>query len=63
MSNSSHFDIEKLWEPFYVGEQSRSKELSGTGLGLPIVKALAEKYGYDYGCHRIDSRITFYITF
>ena len=26
-------DLERIWEPFYVGEKSRNKALSGTGLG------------------------------
>lgn len=36
------------WEPFYVGDASRNKNLSGTGLGLYIVRSLLEKYGVVY---------------
>lgn len=38
-------EIEKLWEPFYVGEPSRHKQRSGTGLGLSIVRAILHKHG------------------
>ena len=37
-------DMEKIWIPFYVLEKSRDKNFSGTGLGLPIVKEILEKY-------------------
>ncbi|MFS0783703.1 sensor histidine kinase [Bacillus sp. 1P06AnD] len=40
--------IEQLWEPFFVGEESRSKELSGTGLGLSIVRAILEQHHAHY---------------
>lgn len=37
-------DIERIWEPFYVVEKSRSKEVGGTGLGLAIVKEVLDKH-------------------
>ena len=37
--NAEHMkDIDKIWEPFYVLESSRSKDHSGTGLGLAYRK-------------------------
>lgn len=56
-------DPVQLWEPFYVGEVSRNRNLSGTGLGLSLVRAAARQYGYEYGCRMEDGRIIFTITF
>lgn len=36
-------DASRLWEPFYVEESSRHKEMSGTGLGLTIVKTILRR--------------------
>lgn len=50
-----------LWEPFYVGEASRNKELCGTGLGLSIVHELLEKYGGEHSCKMENEKIVFYM--
>ncbi|MGL4737860.1 MAG: HAMP domain-containing sensor histidine kinase [Cellulosilyticaceae bacterium] len=47
------------WEPFYVGETSRNKNLSGTGLGLYIVRSLLQKYGVVYGVHLKEQEVVF----
>lgn len=36
-------DVERIFEPFYRGKMQRS--IPGTGLGLPIVKRVAEAHG------------------
>ena len=56
-------DPEQLWEPFYVGEESRNKNMSGTGLGLSMVRSIAEKYGYGCTCLTEKGKIEFIITF
>jgi len=38
-------DIEKVFNRFYRVDKSRSRQTSGSGLGLPIVKALVNKLG------------------
>lgn len=61
--NASHINIDRLWEPFYVVEESRNKEISGTGFGLSIVKELSQKYDLGYSCHIKENIITFRIIF
>ncbi|WP_127580459.1 sensor histidine kinase [Paenibacillus koleovorans] len=39
--------LERIFEPFYCVDKSRSRELGGSGLGLSIVKAVIEKHGGD----------------
>ena len=56
-------DTERIWEPFYVAEESRNKDMSGTGLGLPIVKAAAERCDAVLSCKAGEGRIVFEILF
>lgn len=61
-TKSEALDLVKIWLPYYVGEQSRNKNLSGTGLGLTIVKKICEKLQYSIECTRKDGKITFTLT-
>lgn len=56
-------DIENIWKPFYVLEKSRSKELSGTGLGLTIVRTILEENNFGCRVEICDGMIEFYIIF
>lgn len=38
-------ELEKVFEPFYRIESSRSRETGGTGLGLTIARNIAEQHG------------------
>ena len=45
-----------LWEPFFVAEGSRNSTLSGSGLGLSIVRAAANAIGASYHCEITDGQ-------
>lgn len=38
-------DLSRLFERFYRGEQSRAREMGGSGIGLSIARAIAEAHG------------------
>ena len=38
-------ELEKVFEPFYRVEGSRSRDTGGTGLGLTIARGIAEAHG------------------
>ncbi|MGL5694476.1 MAG: histidine kinase dimerization/phospho-acceptor domain-containing protein [Peptostreptococcaceae bacterium] len=54
-------EIYNMWKPFYVLEESRSKELSGTGLGLSIVKEILDAHKFEYGIDINEGKIEFFI--
>ncbi|MGE8000397.1 histidine kinase dimerization/phospho-acceptor domain-containing protein [Lysinibacillus sp. NPDC093190] len=56
-------DISRIWQAFYVGESSRDKNFSGTGLGLATVKSLVEQLGYSAQATLSNSKIIFKIDF
>jgi signal transduction histidine kinase len=40
-------DIERVFEPFYRREPSRSRKTGGIGLGLAVVRSIARGHGGD----------------
>jgi signal transduction histidine kinase len=50
-------DLPFIFERFYRGEKSRSREHGGAGIGLAIVKELIEAHGGSVGAELVDGRI------
>ena len=55
-------DLPHLWEPFYRGDQGRSRDTGGTGLGLAIVRAAAGAHGGTWGAENLPGGVRFWIT-
>lgn len=52
-------DIEKLWQPFFRKDSSRSNNHNSSGLGLSLAKAAATRNGIELFAELKDSLITF----
>lgn len=55
--------LDKLWTRFYKVDKSRTREYGGTGIGLSIVKAIAEALNSEYGVINYDNGVVFYFDF
>ena len=55
-------DLPQLFEPFYRGDKSRSRESGGTGLGLAIVRAAAQAHGGGCAVENRDKGVAFTVT-
>lgn len=51
-------DLPFIFERFYRGEKSRSRESGGAGIGLAIVKEVAGVHGGNVGAHSVDGLTT-----
>lgn len=56
-------DLPHLFEPFYRGDKSRSRDSGGTGLGLAIVQAAVRAHGGSCGAENTGSGVTFRLSF
>jgi signal transduction histidine kinase len=50
-------DLPYLFERFFRGEKSRSRQHGGAGIGLAIVKELIEAHGGTVGAELTDGRV------
>ena len=53
--------LEKLWNPFFILDKSRSKNGKSTGLGLSIVKNIMDNHRGSYSVENKDSGVLFTI--
>ena len=52
--------IDKIWDPFFKEDVSRSRKYGGTGLGLAIVKGVLDKLGCDCGVVNLENGVKFW---
>ncbi|MGM0219918.1 sensor histidine kinase [Enterococcus sp. AZ126] len=62
-SLASDFEVNKLWEAFYVHEKSRNKNLSGTGLGLSIVQSIMDEHSFTIEARLVHQTLIFVLHF
>lgn len=56
-------DLPHIFERFYRGEKSRSRQLGGAGIGLAIVKELVEAHGGKVGADLTEGRLQVWFEF
>ena len=54
-------ELDKLWDKFYKVDKARTREYGGSGLGLSIVKAIAESLDKPCGVYNTQDGVAFYI--
>ena len=52
--------LEKIWTSFYKVDKARTRAYGGYGLGLSIVKALADLHNNAYGVENIEGGVIFW---
>ncbi len=52
--------ISHVWEKFYKVDKARTREYGGSGVGLSIVKAIAESMNLDYGVKNYTNGVLFW---
>ena len=60
----SHIDEEeqdKIWGQFYKVDKARTRAYGGSGLGLSIVKAIADSLDKECGVYNVDDGVAFWI--
>ena len=55
-------DLPFIFERFYRGEKSRSRDYGGTGIGLAIVKEIVEAHGGETGVESTPGKTRFWFT-
>jgi len=54
-------EMDQIWGKFYKIDKARTREYGGSGLGLSIVKAVAESLGRECGVYNMEGGVAFWI--
>ena len=55
-------ELPKIWEKFYRTDRARTREAGGTGIGLSLVRAIADTLPGDCGAENVPGGIAFWFT-
>lgn len=64
-NSGKHIDeenINRIWTKFYKIDSSRKRDLSGSGIGLSLVKAIMDQHHNSYGVNNIENGVEFWFT-
>lgn len=56
----SEKELEKIWQPFYRAEKTKTIHESGSGLGLVIVREILEAHDFPHGIQNTERGVMFY---
>lgn len=62
-SHISENDLRHIWDVFYKADKARSRQYGGHGLGLSIVKLIAEAQNGSCGVENVKDGVCFYFDF
>lgn len=57
----SEKDLEHIWDVFYKVDKARSRKYGGHGLGLSIVRLIAQLHGGIVGVENVNEGVRFYV--
>ena len=53
-------ELPKIWEKFYRTDRARTREAGGTGIGLSLVRAIADTLHGACGAENVEGGICFW---
>ena len=53
-------DMPRIWVRFYKVDNSRNRSVSGSGIGLSLVRAIMNQHKNNYGVNNIDNGVNFW---
>ena len=53
-------ELPKIWEKFYRTDRARTREAGGTGIGLSLVRAIADTLHGSCGAENVEGGISFW---
>ena len=58
--NIAEEDLPRIWVRFYKVDNSRNRTVSGSGIGLSLVRAIMNQHKNKYGVENIEDGVNFY---